>query len=242
MIYQQLQSSLYWWVKIPRALLVAQKIKNLSAIKETWVWSLGQEDPLEKEMAIHSSILSWEIPWIEEPVGLQSMGSQKVRHDWVTFTSRPQRKRNCRWPHLLLSFFSIIFSLSRLSVVLPTSSVVSTVTLHTFWVLLNSHTFCPPDFCVLGASTVPCADGAARNSGHAWNRCCLCSPAHSSGPWNSLPKHDTRSRMKSFRISRWRQQRWKPTLPFFWEKPCCYCTDRTCMKSALIRGKREQSH
>ena len=141
MIYQQLQSSLYWWVKIPRALLVAQKIKNLSAIKETWVWSLGQEDPLEKEMAIHSSILSWEIPWIEEPVGLQSMGSQKVRHDWVTFTSRPQRKRNCRWPHLLLSFFSIIFSLSRLSVVLPTSSVVSTVTCTLFescWILTHS--------------------------------------------------------------------------------------------------------
>jgi len=48
---------------------------------ETWVQSLGQEDPLEKEMATHSSILAWKIPWTEEPGGLQSMGSQKVGHD-----------------------------------------------------------------------------------------------------------------------------------------------------------------
>jgi len=48
---------------------------------ETWVLSLGQEDPLEKEMATHSSILAWRIPWTEEPSGLQSMGSQRVGHD-----------------------------------------------------------------------------------------------------------------------------------------------------------------
>ena len=53
---------------------------------ETWVWSLGQEDSLEKGMATHSSILAWRIPWTEEPGRLQSMGSQKVRHDWATFT------------------------------------------------------------------------------------------------------------------------------------------------------------
>ena len=51
---------------------------------ETWVRSLGREDPLEKEMATHSSILAWRIPWREEPGGLQSMGSQRVRHDWAT--------------------------------------------------------------------------------------------------------------------------------------------------------------
>ena len=56
-------------------------VKNLPAVQETWVQSLGWEDPLEKEMATHSSILAWEIPWTEEPGGLQSMGSQKVRHD-----------------------------------------------------------------------------------------------------------------------------------------------------------------
>ena len=53
-------------------------------MQETRVWSLGWEDPLEKEMATHSSILPWEIPWTEELDGLLSMGSQKVRHDWVT--------------------------------------------------------------------------------------------------------------------------------------------------------------
>ena len=58
---------------------MAQWVKNLPAIQETQVQSLGQEDPLEKEMAAHSSTLAWEIPWTEKPVGLQSMGSQRVR-------------------------------------------------------------------------------------------------------------------------------------------------------------------
>ena len=60
---------------------MTQKIKNLPAVWETQVLSLGQEDPLEKEMATHSSILAWKIPWTEEPGRLQSMGSQRVRHD-----------------------------------------------------------------------------------------------------------------------------------------------------------------
>ena len=55
-------------------------VKNLPAMQETQVRSLGQEDPLEKEMATHSSILAWRIPWTEEPGGLQSMGSQRGRH------------------------------------------------------------------------------------------------------------------------------------------------------------------
>ena len=63
------------------ASLVAQRLKHLPLMRETWVQSLGQEDPLEKEMATHSSILAWRIPWMEEPGGLQSMGSQRVRHD-----------------------------------------------------------------------------------------------------------------------------------------------------------------
>ena len=61
--------------------LVAQMVKSLPAVQETWVQSLGQEDPLEKEMATHSRILAWRIPWTEEPGGLQSTGSQRVRHD-----------------------------------------------------------------------------------------------------------------------------------------------------------------
>ena len=56
-------------------------VKNLPAMQKTWVQSLDQEDPLEKETAIHSSVLAWRIPWTEEPGGLQSMGSQRVRHD-----------------------------------------------------------------------------------------------------------------------------------------------------------------
>ena len=58
-------------------------VKNLSAMPETPVSSLDQEDPLEKETATHSSILGWRIPWSEEPGGLQSMGSQRVGHDQV---------------------------------------------------------------------------------------------------------------------------------------------------------------
>ena len=64
--------------------LVAQMVKNLPAMHETWVQSLAWEDPLEKGMATHSSILPWRIPWTEEPGGLQSMGSQRVGHDWTT--------------------------------------------------------------------------------------------------------------------------------------------------------------
>ena len=60
---------------------MAQWIKNLTVIQETQAPSLGQEDPLEQEMATHSSILAWEIPWTEEPGELQFMGSQRVGHD-----------------------------------------------------------------------------------------------------------------------------------------------------------------
>ena len=67
-----------------RASLVAQMIKSLPAKQKTWVQFLGQEDPLEKGMAIHSNILAWRIPWIEEPGGLQSMWLQRVRHSWAT--------------------------------------------------------------------------------------------------------------------------------------------------------------
>ena len=63
------------------ASLGAQTLKGLSAMRETQVQFLGREDPLEKEMAIHSSTLAWKIPWTEEPGRLQSMGSQRVRHD-----------------------------------------------------------------------------------------------------------------------------------------------------------------
>ena len=62
---------------------MAQMVKNLPAMRETQVQSLGWEDPLEREMAVHSIVLAQRIPWTEEPGGLQSMGSQKVGHDWM---------------------------------------------------------------------------------------------------------------------------------------------------------------
>ena len=63
-------------------------VKNMPAMQETWVQFLGQEDPLEKRMATHSSIFAWRIPWTEKPGGLQSMGLQRVGHDWATDTHR----------------------------------------------------------------------------------------------------------------------------------------------------------
>ena len=70
-MYIECPKNLYW------TSLVTQLVKNLPAMQETWVRFLGQEDPLEKEMTIHSSILAWEIPWTEEPGRLQSMGLQE---------------------------------------------------------------------------------------------------------------------------------------------------------------------
>ena len=68
--------------------LVAQMVKRLSKMRETWVRSLGWEDLLEKEIAIHSNTIAWKIPWTEEPGRLQSLGSQRVGDDWVIhFTS-----------------------------------------------------------------------------------------------------------------------------------------------------------
>ena len=74
MVY--LKSTFFWW-----ASLVAQMVNRLPTMQETQVQSLGWGDPLEKEMAPHSSILAWKIPWMEEPGRLQSMGSQRVGHD-----------------------------------------------------------------------------------------------------------------------------------------------------------------
>ena len=83
-------------------------VKRLPAMRETGVQSLGQEDPLEKEMATHSSTHAWKIPWVEKPGGLQSMGSQRVGHDWATSLS--------------LSFFytNVIFASTQLPMIILT--------------------------------------------------------------------------------------------------------------------------
>ena len=64
-------------------------VETLQPMQEPWVWSLAWEDPLEMEMATHSNILTWKTPWAEEPGGLQSMGSQGVRHDLATEQKQP---------------------------------------------------------------------------------------------------------------------------------------------------------
>ena len=69
------------YIALVRASLVAQRVKRLPAMQETWVQSLGQEDPLKKEMATYSSIPAWGIPWTMEPGGIQFMGLQRVGHD-----------------------------------------------------------------------------------------------------------------------------------------------------------------
>ena len=81
LIFRFLNISVLWYSFLVWASLVAQTVKNLPSMWEIRVRSLGWEDPLEKGKATHSSILAWRIPWTEEPRGLQSMGSQKVRQD-----------------------------------------------------------------------------------------------------------------------------------------------------------------
>ena len=81
--------------RIQGASLMARMVKNPPTMQETQLWTLVQEDFLEKEMAVRSSILSWRIPWTEEPGRLQSSGSQRVRHDWVTNTFTLESKGKC---------------------------------------------------------------------------------------------------------------------------------------------------
>ena len=71
---------------------MAQKVKHLPTVRETWARSLGREDPLEKEKATHSSTLAWKIPWTEEPGRLQSLESQRVKHDRATSLSAYKEK------------------------------------------------------------------------------------------------------------------------------------------------------
>ena len=83
-----IQRSVDWASNSPMwASLIAQLVNHLPAMQETWVWFLGREDSLEKELATHSSILAWKIPLTVEPGRLLSMGSQRVRHDWATSLS-----------------------------------------------------------------------------------------------------------------------------------------------------------
>ena len=94
--------------------LVAQTVKHLSTMWETRVRALGWEDPLEKEMAIHFSTIAWEIPWTEEPGRLQSMGLQRVRHDWVTSLSLSGRYYKCQNNHQIQTHMTQKLELSEM--------------------------------------------------------------------------------------------------------------------------------
>ena len=80
----------------------------MQEMQETWIQSLGQEDTLEEEMATHSSILAWKSPWTEEPGGLQSIGSQRVRYNWVAEHAHTQN--NVNKFYFLMPFLKTIIS------------------------------------------------------------------------------------------------------------------------------------
>ena len=103
-------------------------VKKPPAMQETWVWPLGWEDPLEKEMATHSSILAWEIPWREEPGGLQSMESQRVRH--ILATKPP------------LQLFRCLYTLSRYKVFRIVPCAIQQVL--TVYLPISYNQFIPP--------------------------------------------------------------------------------------------------
>ena len=97
LLYASFVLNFIFFVKVTSLLIIGvhwgfpcgSVVKNLPAIQETQVWSLGREDPLEKGMAAHASLLSWRIPWTEETDGLQSTGSQRIGHSWAVNTSYP---------------------------------------------------------------------------------------------------------------------------------------------------------
>ena len=89
---------------------MAQRLKCLPAMQETWVQSLGQEDPLEKEMATHSSILAWRIPGMEETRGWQSTVSQRIRHDWPTSLSLSNYIYICVCVYILYTYIYMYYT------------------------------------------------------------------------------------------------------------------------------------
>ena len=114
-VYLRLIHVCIWQKPTQFCSLVAQSVKNLPAVQETRVQSLGWEDPLEKEMATHSSILAWKISWTEESGGLQSMGLQSVGHDWATNTYLHNSVKQLSF-NLKIIFFAYFTFLNEMSV------------------------------------------------------------------------------------------------------------------------------
>ena len=84
---------------------MAQMVNSLPAMQETQVRSLGRESPMEEKMATHSRSFAWKIPWIEEPGGLQSMGSQRIGHDWMTSTFSGVKQSEISYTYAYVHFF-----------------------------------------------------------------------------------------------------------------------------------------
>ena len=114
------------------ASLVAQRLKRLPPVQETWVRSLSREDPLEKEIATHSNILAWRIPWTEEPGRLQSTGLQRVRHDWATSPSPSS--------YYTTLCFAISVHFKMITMINLVMICHHTKTSHNYW--LSPHTVC----------------------------------------------------------------------------------------------------
>ena len=136
------------------ASLVAQRLKHLPPMWETWVWSLGQEDPLEKEMATHSSILAWRVSWTEEPGRLQSAGSRRVRHNWATSLHFSSHTHQCLLFVVILMvviltgmswylyLIVILFCISLMIVIFSIFSCACWLSVYYLWKNV-CETFCP---------------------------------------------------------------------------------------------------
>ena len=100
--------------------LMALTVKNLPAMQKTWVWSLGIEDSLEKGWAAHFSILAWRIPWTEEPGGLLSMGSQRVRHNWSDIVCTDKYICLCQWSAIIQIAGKLAHDIRKYLIYMPT--------------------------------------------------------------------------------------------------------------------------
>ena len=110
-VYIHIYIYIYIHTHIYRASLVTQRVKHLPAMQETQVQFLGWEDPLEKEIATHSSTLAWKIPWTEKPNRLQSMWSQRVRHDFHTYVYTHTNMCKCMYVYIHIYMYIYISDL-----------------------------------------------------------------------------------------------------------------------------------
>ena len=160
---------------------MAQRVKRLPAVQETWVRSLGQEDPLEKEMAAHSSTLAWKIPWTEKPGRLQSMGSQRVGHNWVTSLSLSLSplsppKHKVLLQHMKISLLCInqgmmeILQKQKPSVPSPTNKIPFTTNIMFSSQIIQAYFFDLINASAALSLTAICQESSPRQKGHSAER------------------------------------------------------------------------